>query len=157
MKNYWTIFAALIATGAMAQPLTNAPLPAPAAAGTSVTPGTEAVVTNAPETKVNAPPPKVEKKETQKKTSAKKSAKKATDKKGTEKAAVKKKDAGADLKTVPLVAGKATVIASNVNVRGQAKLKSEVVTRLDKNQEVAVLEEVILKKSARDEPSAWAK
>ena len=151
-NNYWMIFAAVIATGAMAQPLTNAPLPAPApAAGTSVTPGAEAVVTNPPETKVNAPPPKVEKKESTKKTS-KKSTKKAA-----EKTATKKKDAAAELKTVPLVAGKATVIASNVNVRGQAKLKSEVVTRLNKDQEVAVLEEVTLKKSAPDEPSAWAK
>ena len=58
---------------------------------------------------------------------------------------------------MPLVAGNATVVASNVNVRGQAKLKSEVITRLNKGQEVAVLEEVTLKKSGPDEPSAWAK
>jgi len=58
---------------------------------------------------------------------------------------------------VPLVAGPATVVASNVNVRGQAKLKSEVVGRLNKGQNVTVLEEITLKNSAVDEPSAWAK
>jgi hypothetical protein len=147
-NNYWMIFAVLVTTGVIAQPLTNAPLAAPAAAATNATPAAEAVVTNPPATKVNAPPPKVEKKRTEKK---------KADKKTDKKAAAKKKDPGAELKTVPLVAGKATVIASNVNVRGQAKLKSEVVTRLDKGQEVAVLEEVILKQSGADEPSAWAK
>ena len=37
-----------------------------------------------------------------------------------------------ELRTTPLVPGPAIVVASNVNVRGQAKLKSEVVTRLTK-------------------------
>jgi len=146
--NYWTIFAALISTGVMAQTLTNPPLAAPAAAVTNAAVA-GAVVTNPPATKVNEPPPKVEKKKPEKKKAEKKKSDKA--------ATAKKKDPGAELKTVPLVAGKATVIASNVNVRGQAKLKSEVVTRLNKGQEVAVLEEVLLKKSAPDEPSAWAK
>jgi len=148
-NNYWLIFAALISTGVMAQTLTNPPLAAPAATVTNATPGAEAVVTNPPSTKVNQPPPKVEKKKTEKK----KTEKKKSDKSAT----AKKKDPGAELKTVPLVAGKAEVVTSNVNVRGQAKLKSEVVTRLNKGQEVAVLEEVLLKKSAPDEPSAWAK
>jgi len=148
-NNYWTIFAALISTGVMAQTLTNPPLAAPAAAVTNAPGGVGAVVTNPPATKVNEPPKKVEKKKTEKKKAEKKKSDKA--------ATAKKKDPGAELKTVPLVAGKATVIASNVNVRGQAKLKSEVVTRLNKGQEVAVLEEVLLKKSAPDEPSAWAK
>jgi len=57
----------------------------------------------------------------------------------------------------PLIAGPAIVIASNVNVRGQAGLKGEVITRVTKGQSVVVLEEVTLKKSAPDEPSAWAK
>ena len=53
--------------------------------------------------------------------------------------------------------GPATVIASNVNVRGQAKLNSEVLTRLSKGENVVVLEEIILTNSGPDEPSAWAK
>jgi uncharacterized protein YgiM (DUF1202 family) len=58
---------------------------------------------------------------------------------------------------VPLVAGPATVVASNVNVRGQAKLKSEVVTRITKGQSVTVLEEIVRNNSGPEEPSAWAK
>src|SRR6266704_2178829 len=54
-------------------------------------------------------------------------------------AKAEKKDAAAELKSEPLVAGPATVIASNVNVRGQAKLKSEIVTRINKGQAVTVL------------------
>src|ERR1035441_9337845 len=41
----------------------------------------------------------------------------------------KKKAPAPELKTMALVAGQAVVVASNVNVRGQAKLKSEVVTQ----------------------------
>jgi len=84
-------------------------------------------------------------------------AKKTASKKKSEKRAAKKKDAAAELKTVPLVAGPAVVIASNVNVRGQGKLNSEVITRLNKGQPVMVLEEVTLKNSGPTEPSAWAK
>jgi hypothetical protein len=47
--------------------------------------------------------------------------------------------------------------ANNVNVRGQAKLKSEVVGKLTKGQQITVVEEVQLKNSGPDEPSAWAK
>jgi uncharacterized protein YgiM (DUF1202 family) len=49
------------------------------------------------------------------------------------------------------------VQANHVNVRGQAKLKSEVVTRLDKGQTVTVVEEIVRNNSGPDEPSAWAK
>ena len=58
---------------------------------------------------------------------------------------------------MPLLAGPAVVVASNVNVRGQAKLKSEVVTRITKGQSVTVLEEIVRNNSGPDEPSAWAK
>src|SRR5437764_1111794 len=77
-------------------------------------------------------------------------------KKAAKKKAVAKKAVAAELRTVPLVAGPAVVVASNVNVRGQAKLKSEVVTRLSKGDKVTVLEE-ITRKTGPDEPSAWAK
>ena len=59
--------------------------------------------------------------------------------------------------TVPLNPGPAVCEANNVNLRGQAKLKSEVVGKLMKGQQVTVLEEVQLKNSDADEPSAWAK
>src|SRR5262245_23187141 len=62
-----------------------------------------------------------------------------------------------ELRSVPLVAGPATVIASNVNIRGKAGLKGEVLGKVTKGDQVTVIEEVTLKKSAPDEPSAWAK
>src|SRR5262245_16048508 len=73
------------------------------------------------------------------------------------KPAPKKKNPAAELRTVPLIAGPATVIASNVNIRGQAKLRSEVLGKVNKGQTVTVLAEVTLKNSGPDEPSAWAK
>src|ERR1043165_7407758 len=128
-KNYCLFFGALLTTSLVAQPVTNAPPAGPAETAAADT---------------NAPAAKGEKK---------KAAKKAADKKS----APKKKSAGAELRTVPLIAGPAVVIASNVNVRGQAKLNSEVVTRVNKGQPVMVLEEVTLKNSGPNEPSAWAK
>jgi uncharacterized protein YraI len=88
---------------------------------------------------------------------AKAGKKKAAKKKVEKKAAAKKKAPAPELKTVPLVAGPATVVASNVNVRGQARLKSEVVTRITKGQTVTVLEEIVRNNSGPEEPSAWAK
>jgi uncharacterized protein YgiM (DUF1202 family) len=49
------------------------------------------------------------------------------------------------------------VIASNVNVRGRAGLKGEVIGHITKGQPVTVLQEITLSKSGPDEPSAWAK
>jgi uncharacterized protein YgiM (DUF1202 family) len=49
------------------------------------------------------------------------------------------------------------VDANHVNVRGQAKLNSEVVTHLSKGQNVTVIEEITHNNSGPDEPSAWAK
>src|SRR5712664_431168 len=135
---YWFIFGALLSTSLLAQQATNAPAPAPIE-----TPAPAQALTNAPPPeppKTNAPAAKAEKKKAAKK-----------------KAVARKKDAAAELKSEPLVAGPATVIASNVNVRGQAKLKSEIVTRINKGQAVTVLEEVTLKDSGPEEPSAWAK
>jgi hypothetical protein len=42
-------------------------------------------------------------------------------------------------------------------VRGQAKLKSEVVTRVTKGDTVTVIEEIVRNSSGPEEPSAWAK
>lgn len=80
-------------------------------------------------------------------------AKKAAKKKSV----AKKKAPAAPMVTVPLNPGPAVCEANHVNVRGQAKLKGEVVTHLNKGQSVTVLEEVKLKNSGADEPSAWAK
>jgi SH3-like domain-containing protein len=104
--------------------------------------------------KTNAPAVKAGKKK-----AGKKKAEKAPEKKAavSKKAVAKKKAPAPELKTVPLVAGPAVVAASNVNVRGQAKLKSEVVTRITKGQPVTVLEEIVRNSSGPDEPSAWAK
>jgi uncharacterized protein YgiM (DUF1202 family) len=129
-KNFCLLFAGMVSLSLAAQPVTDAP-PAPAIQ----TPAGEAPKTNA------APTP----------SETNKAAKKATPKKQT----AKKKQP--ELRMAPLVAGNAVVVASNVNVRGQAKLNSEVVTRLNKGQQVAVLEEILLKKSGPDEPSAWAR
>lgn len=65
--------------------------------------------------------------------------------------------AQASLRTAPLKPGPAMVVASNVNVRAQARLAGEVVTRLTKGQQVTVLEEIVLQSSGPEEPSAWAK
>ncbi len=145
-KNCWFVLGAMLSTSLLAQPVTNAPpappmSPTPAAAVTNTATGSAAGETNAPATK----PAK------KKKAAAKKSSKKA-EKKTPAKAA-----SASELATVPLVAGPAVVVASNVNVRGQAKLKSEVVTKVTKDQPVTVLEEIVRNNSAPDEPSAWAK
>src|SRR5262249_46511423 len=74
------------------------------------------------------------------------------------KTAAKKPAAPApELKTVPLVAGQAVVIANRVNVRSRAGLSGEVIGRMTNGEPVTVIEEVTLKRSKPDEPSAWAK
>jgi len=99
----------------------------------------EAPATNAPTTTAPKKATTTKKKTTVKKTAA----------------APKKK--APELKTVPLVAGPATVSANHVNVRSKAGLVGEVLTHLTNGTPVTVLEEVNLKKSGPDEPSAWAK
>src|SRR2546423_2466112 len=131
-KNLWLIFCGMISLSLAAQTASNPAAATPSTGTNSTTNATATSPTN----------------------SVTKSAKKKSARKSP-KAVAKKKEP--ELRTVPLVAGNATVVASNVNVRGQAKLKSEVITRLNKGQEVAVLEEVTLKKSGPDEPSAWAR
>lgn len=57
----------------------------------------------------------------------------------------------------PLSPGPAVVKQNNVNVRGQAAINSEVLTRLKKGDYVTVFEEVTLKKPKADEPAKWAR
>jgi uncharacterized protein YgiM (DUF1202 family) len=56
-----------------------------------------------------------------------------------------------------LTPGPAVVNEKNVNVRGQAAINSEVVTRLKQGDKVTVLEEITIKKPKADEPARWAK
>jgi uncharacterized protein YgiM (DUF1202 family) len=126
-KTYLTTLVVSISISLLAQPATTTPASPPAE-----TPAATSATTNAP------------------------AAKKASKKKSEKKAATRKKSA-LRLATVPLNPGPAVCEANHVNVRGQAKLKSEIVTHLTKGQQVTVLEEVHLKNSGPDEPSAWAK
>jgi uncharacterized protein YgiM (DUF1202 family) len=151
--NCWLLFGAMVSTSLLAQPASNPPparvieTPAPATApAATAAPPVLAPAAAPAAAKTNAPAAKASKK------------KKSAPKKNPEsQAAVKKKAPPVELKTVPLVAGPAVVAANNVNVRGQAKLKSEVLTRLAKGQTVTVLEEIVHNNSLADEPSAWAR
>jgi uncharacterized protein YraI len=64
-----------------------------------------------------------------------------------------------ETRTEPLVAGPAVVSVGRgpVNVRGRAGLAGEVIGRMTNGEPVVVIEEVMLKLSKPDEPSAWAK
>lgn len=138
--NFYLILGMLLSGSLLAQQaanpqLTPAETPAAMATNAVATPGPDATATNAAPAK--------------RKVGAKKKAPK--------KSVAKKKQNGSELKTVPLVPGPAVVDANHVNVRGQAKLNSEVVTRLSKDQKVTVLGEVTRDNTGPDEPSAWAK
>jgi hypothetical protein len=61
------------------------------------------------------------------------------------------------LRTVPLVPGPATVAASRVNVRTRPSMVGEVVSHMTNGEAVVVIQEITLKHSGPDEPSAWAK
>jgi len=136
----WLSLTALVSASALAQP---------AAVQTPSTNAAAPVVPPLIFSATNAPAPAKTNAAAKKKTVAKKPVAKKT--------APKKPDAASMLRSEPLVPGSATVIASNVNVRGQARLNSEIVTRLTKGDTVTVLEEITLKNSKPDEPSAWAK
>ena len=126
-KNLWLIIGMMFTSGVFAEDLTNAP----AASAIQTPAAAEAAATT------NVAPTKPK-----------------STKKG---AAPKRAVARPVLRTVPLAPGPATVVASNVNVRGQATLKGEVLSRLTKGEQVTVIEEILLTRSAVDEPSAWAK
>jgi uncharacterized protein YgiM (DUF1202 family) len=59
--------------------------------------------------------------------------------------------------TVSLNAGPATVISANLNVRGKAGLRGEVINRLKQGDTVTVISQINLDKHALDEPAQWAK
>ena len=138
-KNLWLILTAAISTSLFAQDATNTPPvlqapppPPPSTTPTAETPPTMEAPTNAPAAKP-------------------KSAKKKTARKKT---VMRRPE---DFKTVPLVPGPAVVSANHVNVRSKAGLVGEVITRMTNGEPVTVIEEVHLKMSGPEEPSAWAK
>ncbi|HVU99911.1 MAG TPA: SH3 domain-containing protein [Verrucomicrobiae bacterium] len=135
-KNLWITLVMMISGAVLAEPAATNPPPAAAETAPAETPAAASTAaTNPPMTKAPA------RRARKKKAAAKKSPHHSV----------------AITKTEPLVAGPATVIASNVNVRGQAKLRSEVIGKVTKGDAVTVLDEVHLKNSGPEEPSAWAK
>lgn len=145
----WLVLGAMVATSATAQnntntapaplppipaPATAAPAPAPAAA-----PAPDLGAISAPAT-TNAPEKKVAHKK--KKHSAPKSEAKKTP--FTE-------------PSIALNPGPAEVTVSNLNLRGQAGLKGEFISHVNKGDTVTVLSEITLDKHKADEPAQWAK
>lgn len=57
----------------------------------------------------------------------------------------------------PVSGPSVTVKQSNVNVRGQPRINSDVVTRLNRGDQVIVLEEIKLPNPKTDEPAGWTK
>ena len=143
----------MVSTGLLAQQASNSP-----AAGPIETPAAAPAATNPAASAAAAPPALGPAAPASTNAPAAKAAKKKTPKKkSAQRATPRTAPTPAELKSVPLVAGPAVVVANNVNVRGQAKLHSEIVGRLTKGQPVTVLQEITLTDSAPDEPSAWAR
>lgn len=132
-KNCWLILGMLVATGAVAQNNTNSlpSIPAPILAPAAPEPVAAAVAPAAEPVKKVAPakPKKVA---------------------APKRAALKEP-------TVALLPGAAEVAVDNLNVRGQAGLKGEVVASLKKGEVVAVMSQINLAKHETGEPAQWAK
>jgi uncharacterized protein YgiM (DUF1202 family) len=135
-KQIWSVFVATISTSLFAQ--TNAPglTPTPATPPPAMTAPSSAVApapgaTNAPAQKKNTPPRQ-------------------------RKPAAAKETVIAET-PVALLPGPAEVGFNNVNVRGQASLKGEVIAHLFRGDAVTVLEQINLTKHKANEPAQWAK
>jgi uncharacterized protein YgiM (DUF1202 family) len=148
-KNLWIIFAAALSTSVLAQDASNAP--ALQAAPPEPTPMSNTM------SMPTLPPPTAEAPATAPTTTAPKKTTTAKRKPTTTRKTVASKPKAPEPRSVPLVAGPAVVSANHVNVRSKAGLVGEVVTRVTNGSPITVLEEVHLKKSGPDEPSAWAK
>jgi uncharacterized protein YgiM (DUF1202 family) len=135
--NCWLMLGILLATGALAQDATNEPESAPPP-DTNL-PALAPVVEPAPAVS-NAPAP------------AARHAKKHKKRKAAEANEVTYHEP-----SVTLAPGPATVTANNLNVRGQAGFKGEVITRLPADDTVTVLEQINRKKHEPGEPAQWAK
>ena len=143
--NCWLMMGVLVATSATAQNSTNTSLPAippPATGSPMVAP---APAMEAPAVKPAAPVKKI---------TAKKKPAKATKPKAA--AAAPKKTTLTEAPAT-LTAGPAEVVVNNVNVRGQAGLKGEVIAHVQKGETVTILSQITLDKHKADEPAQWAK
>jgi uncharacterized protein YgiM (DUF1202 family) len=138
-KTYLLILGVMVATSVTAQNPTNMPAIPPPANTVVSAPVTVPAAEVAP---TNSPAPAKKKKSKKKKATA---AKVETTKQVFTEA------------TVTLVPGPAEVSVAHLNVRGQAGLKGEVVTHLQKGDSVTVLSELTLDKHKADEPSQWAR
>jgi uncharacterized protein YgiM (DUF1202 family) len=129
--NCWLLIGTMIATGAMAQVNTNTlpEIPAPATVAPAPTAAPAPAETPTPPAAPEKKKPVVKKK------------------------AVKK----INEPTVSLTAGPATVLSANLNVRGKAGLRGEVINRLKQGDTVTVISQINLDKHALDEPAQWAK
>ncbi len=144
--NYYLMLGVMVAAGAVAQQNSNPaapanplpPVPLPAETAAPAAPATPAPEAAAPKKKAGS---KHHKK---------------TVKKEAEKTAVAEKSA---LPETPsnLIAGPAKVVANDLNIRGQAGLKGEVVAHLKKGDAVTVLSQINLDTHKADEPAQWAK
>ena len=138
--NCWLVLGTMLATSAVAQVNTNKlpEIPPPATAVTLTTPVVAPV-----ENKTNAP------------------VKKSAPAKVKKKAAAKAPGAAAEKKSpaqpVALVPGSATVAVENLNLRGQAGLKGEVVGHAKKGDVITVVSQINLDKPKAGEPAQWAK
>lgn len=155
----WTVsFVAMVSTSLLAQQDTNTPPAAPAAptvpaAAPTAPPETPAPATSAPAMTAPAVAPEAAQ------TNAAPAAPKKKPVHKPKHLAKKGTGLGSELKSVPLVSGPAAVAirAGSVNVRSRAGLTGEVIARITNGQPVTVIEEVKLKHSKPEEPSAWAK
>ncbi len=135
---------AMVAVSATAQNSTNSlpTIPPPANGASMVVPAP--VLAVPAEVKTNAPAKKAVVKKKKKAAAAK------------PKAAAPKKTAFAEAPAT-LAAGSAEVVVNNVNVRGQAGLKGEVIAHVQKGDAVNVISQITLDKHKADEPAQWAK
>jgi uncharacterized protein YgiM (DUF1202 family) len=142
---YGVILAAMLATGAIAQTATNTappPLPTPPGAAPATPAATPAPMPMpmpdaSASSSTNAPVKKIAKKK--------------------KKAPVRaKKPAMIETAGVPFLKDELAVAKqSNINVRAQSHINSEVVFRLQKGDAVTVISEVVLPHPKADEPSRW--
>ena len=148
--NCWLILGTMLATSVVAQVNTNKlpEIPPPASVAPAVLPPVAVPAV----TSTNAPAKKGSK--------AVKAKKKGSKPKSAAKAAAKtpaKPAPASPVGPVTLVAGPATVAADNVNLRGQAGLKGEVVGHVKKGDTVTVQSEITVDKPKAGEPAQWAK
>lgn len=136
-KQIWLVFVATISTSVLAQ--TNAP-------GSSAPIASPAPAATAPATPAVAPAPAV--------TNAPAKRTFFLRKKRTPSAA---KEPTFTETPVVLMPGPAEVGVNNINVRGQASFKGEIITHLAKGETVTVLDQINLRKHKAGEPAQWAK